>query len=61
MWKAICWKRQTDFFDGQRRQPVEAGSFLFVPAGHIHRFEDFSADLVFWVLFYGPEGGETNA
>jgi len=34
------------------------GDFLFAPAGAIHRFEDFSADLAVWVLFYGPEGGE---
>jgi hypothetical protein len=23
-----------------------------------HRFEEFSDDLVVWVIFYGPEGGE---
>jgi mannose-6-phosphate isomerase-like protein (cupin superfamily) len=49
------------FFDGDRRYPVEAGSFLFVPAGQIHRFEEFSSDFVVWVVFYGPEGGETDA
>ena len=48
------------FFDGKARCPVEAGSFLFVPAGHIHRFEDFSSDLTVWVIFYGPEGGESD-
>ena len=48
------------FFDGVRRRAVEAGSFLFVPAGHFHRFEDFSSDFVVWVVFYGPEGGESN-
>lgn len=46
------------FFDGERHHAVEAGSFLFVPAGYTHRFEDFSSDLVVWVAFYGPEGGE---
>src|SRR5688572_3954382 len=46
------------FFDGERRQPVETGSFLFVPAGQTHRFEDFSDDFAVWVAFYGPEGGE---
>lgn len=46
------------FFDGERRQAVEAGSFLFVPAGQVHRFEDFSSDFVVWVAFCGPEGGE---
>jgi hypothetical protein len=24
----------------------------------VHRFENFSNDLVVWVLFYGPVGGE---
>lgn len=48
------------FFDGEQRQAVETGSFLFVPAGHVHRFEDFSSDFVVWVAFYGPEGGESN-
>jgi len=48
------------FFDGERRYPVEAGSFLFVPAGQIHRFEDFSSDFTVWVIFYGPEGGESD-
>jgi mannose-6-phosphate isomerase-like protein (cupin superfamily) len=46
------------FFDGAERIPVEAGSFLFVPAGQVHRFEDFSSDLVVWVVFYGPQRGE---
>jgi len=46
------------FFDGTQRQAVEAGSFLFVPAGRVHRFEDFSSDFAVWVVFYGPEGGE---
>ena len=46
------------FFDGTRHQPVEPGSFLFVPAGQTHRFEEFSADFAVWVFFYGPEGGE---
>ena len=49
------------FFDGVQRHAVETGSFLFVPAGQIHRFEDFSSDFVVWVAFYGPEGGESDA
>lgn len=49
------------FFDGERRHAVEGGSFLFVAAGQIHRFEDFSSDFIVWVVFYGPEGGEQNA
>jgi mannose-6-phosphate isomerase-like protein (cupin superfamily) len=42
------------FFDGARRQAVEAGAFIFVAAGQRHRFEDFTADFAVWVLFYGP-------
>ena len=49
------------FFDGEQRHSVEVGSFLFVPAGQIHRFEEFSSDFTVWVAFYGPEGGEPNA
>jgi mannose-6-phosphate isomerase-like protein (cupin superfamily) len=40
------------------REPFGPGDFLFAPAGVAHRFENFSCDLVVWVLFYGPEGGE---
>jgi mannose-6-phosphate isomerase-like protein (cupin superfamily) len=46
------------FFDGSERHPVSEGSFVFVPAGQEHRFEDFSADFATWVFFYGPNGGE---
>jgi mannose-6-phosphate isomerase-like protein (cupin superfamily) len=48
------------FFDGAQRHSVEPGSIIFVPAGHPHRFEEFSEDLAVWVAFYGPEGGETD-
>ncbi len=43
------------------RLPFAPGDFLFVPAHAVHRFEDFSDDLVLWVVFYGPEGGEAPA
>ena len=46
------------FFDGVDRCPIENGSFLFVSAGQIHRFEDVSEDFAVWVFFYGPKGGE---
>jgi len=36
----------------------ERGDVLFVSAGAVHRFVDFSQDFVAWVLFYGPPGGE---
>src|SRR5438445_1858407 len=28
------------FFDGRQRYGIEPGSFIFVPAGQIHRFEN---------------------
>ena len=46
------------FVNGESRQPFEAGEALFVPAGVVHRFEDFTPDFAAWVVFYGPEGGE---
>jgi mannose-6-phosphate isomerase-like protein (cupin superfamily) len=46
------------FVNGPRRHPFGPGDLLFVPAGVTHRFEDFTQDLVVWVIFYGPEGGE---
>ena len=46
------------FFDGADRLEVATGSFIFVPAGRQHRFEQFSPDFSVWVFFYGPEGGE---
>jgi mannose-6-phosphate isomerase-like protein (cupin superfamily) len=45
-------------FDGEKRHALEAGSFVFVPAGQLHRFEDFSEDFAVWVVFFGPEKGE---
>ena len=48
------------FVCGERSAPFEAGDLLFVPAGMTHRFEDFSADFLTWVMFYGPEGGEAR-
>jgi hypothetical protein len=46
------------FFDGTGRRAVGPGTFIFVAAGQVHRFEDFSADFAVWVFFYGPKGGE---
>ena len=47
------------FFDGSVRRPVAPGDLLFVAAGISHRFESFSDDFGTWVMFYGPENGET--
>jgi mannose-6-phosphate isomerase-like protein (cupin superfamily) len=40
----------------RRREEVVdfvAGDVLFVPAKVVHRFENFSDDLVTWVIFFG--------
>lgn len=46
------------FVKGETRHRFEPGQILFVPAGVVHRFEDFSHDFATWVFFYGPRGGE---
>jgi len=46
------------FVHGDECTPFTPNDFLFAPAGLPHRFENFTDDLVVWVLFYGPEGGE---
>ncbi len=48
------------FVNGPDRVRFGPGDVLFVPAGVVHRFEDFTDDLVVWVFFYGPEGGEAD-
>ena len=47
------------FRNGAARPGFGTGDVLLVPAGVVHRFEEFSDDLAVWVFFYGPEGGET--
>jgi mannose-6-phosphate isomerase-like protein (cupin superfamily) len=46
------------FRNGAQLHAFGPGDLLFVPAGVVHRFEDFSDDLAVWVVFYGPNGGE---
>jgi mannose-6-phosphate isomerase-like protein (cupin superfamily) len=48
------------FVNGEHRHPFAPHDVLFVKAGVVHRFEDFSEDFLVWVFFYGPEGGETD-
>jgi mannose-6-phosphate isomerase-like protein (cupin superfamily) len=48
------------FKNGPDRHPFDEGDVLFVPAGRVHRFEEFTDDLIVWVVFYGPEGGEAE-
>ena len=40
------------------RRPFGPGDAIFVPAGHVHRFVDFTDDFGVWVVFWGPKGGE---
>jgi mannose-6-phosphate isomerase-like protein (cupin superfamily) len=49
-----------EFVNDGVRQQVGPGDFLFVPVGVVHRFVNFTEDLLLWVLFYGPEGGEQS-
>jgi mannose-6-phosphate isomerase-like protein (cupin superfamily) len=49
------------FFRGGERAPFGPGDLIHVPAGVEHRFEDFTENLAVWVVFYGPEGGETRS
>src|SRR5437762_14155656 len=50
-----------EFVSDQGRQSFGPQDLLFVPAGVEHRFENFTDDLIVWVMFYGPEGGEAAA
>ena len=47
-----------EFVRGSERMKFVTGDLLFVPAGEVHRFENFTDDFVCWVIFWGPEGGE---
>jgi len=49
------------FINGDDRMEFGPGDFLFAAAGEVHRFEDFTDDLIVWVIFYGPEGGEKKS
>ncbi len=49
-----------EFVNGDERHPFGPGDLLFVPAHTPHRFENFTPDLAVWVIFDGPEGGETD-
>jgi mannose-6-phosphate isomerase-like protein (cupin superfamily) len=48
------------FINGDKRMQFSPGDVLFAAAGEVHKFADFSTDFVVWVLFYGPEGGESG-
>jgi mannose-6-phosphate isomerase-like protein (cupin superfamily) len=50
-----------EFINGARRERFGPGDVLFVPAGVQHHFANFTDDLAVWVIFYGPEGGESHS
>ena len=54
----IVLQGQGSFVCRDRSNRFGPGDLLFVPDGVEHRFVDFTDDLVVWVVFYGPEGGE---
>jgi uncharacterized protein (TIGR02246 family) len=56
----VVMKGSGSFMLENRRRPFAEGDVLFVSAKRPHRFEDFSDDLVVWVVFYGPRGGESQ-
>ena len=49
------------FIRGDEHIEFAAGDALFVAAGIAHRFVNFSSDFAAWVVFYGPEGGESSS
>ena len=56
----VVWRGTGVFFRDGERKPFGPGDVIFVPAHMEHRFEEFSDDFATWVIFWGPEGGETN-
>jgi mannose-6-phosphate isomerase-like protein (cupin superfamily) len=48
-----------EYICGETRMTFGPTDLLFAAAGSTHRFENFTDDLAVWVLFYGPEGGES--
>lgn len=50
-----------EFVNGSRQHAFGPGDVMFVPAGVVHRFENFSDDFMVWVVFCGPEGGHPDA
>lgn len=46
------------FVRGGEREAFGPGDLIFVPAGVVHRFEEYTPDFATWVVFWGPSGGE---
>jgi mannose-6-phosphate isomerase-like protein (cupin superfamily) len=56
----VVIKGEGTFICGNKETAFKAHDILFAPAGIHHRFVDFSANFLTWVIFYGPEGGEKS-
>ena len=54
----VVMRGQGMFLCGDSERPFNKGDVMFVPAGMVHRFVDFTDDFTAWVVFYGPGGGE---
>lgn len=48
-----------EFTKSHERRRFNAHDVIFVEAGAEHRFENFSDDFSAWVIFWGPENGES--
>lgn len=48
----------SEFVLDDSRMQLTMGDAVFVPAGAVHRFENFSKEFSTWVVFWGPDGGE---
>ncbi len=49
-----------EFVKNGERMVFQPNTAIFVEAGADHRFENFSDDFSTWVVFWGPDGGETT-
>ncbi|HEY7564069.1 MAG TPA: cupin domain-containing protein [Acidimicrobiia bacterium] len=47
----VVFTGEGTFVAGETRTAFGPGDALFVPAGMVHRFEDFTDDLAAWVIF----------
>jgi mannose-6-phosphate isomerase-like protein (cupin superfamily) len=54
----VVWRGHGVFERAGEQRRFEPGDLIFVPAGTLHRFAEFSDDFAAWVVFYGPDGGE---
>jgi mannose-6-phosphate isomerase-like protein (cupin superfamily) len=50
----------SQFFRNGQVINCNKGDVIFVSAKMEHRFIDFTDDFATWVIFYGPEGGESS-